>query len=78
MDWPFDFMEEDAKINPLGVGGGIASFNVHMHFRKVVFMDRNGKEYEAIASVEFKDRPVKTFKRVRWKPELPTFNANKE
>ena len=72
MDIPFDDLEDDIIINPLGGKFSVAPSHVHRHLRKVVFQKNDGSKLEVIASIEFKDFGSKKFKRVRWKPELET------
>ena len=73
MDIPFDDLNEDISINPMGARFAITRVHIQRHLRKVIFLNNNGQLFEAIASIEFKDDRSKTFKRVRWKPELSSF-----
>jgi hypothetical protein len=70
MDFPFGDLDEDVSINPLGGKYSVAPRHVHSHLRKVKFKAKDGKRFDAIAAIEFKDSRSKEFKRVRWKPDL--------
>jgi hypothetical protein len=76
MDYPFNDLDEDININPLGGRFAIAPIHVYRHLRKVVFQKKDGSKHEVIAGIEFKGFSSKKFKRVRWKPALSSFINN--
>lgn len=73
MEFPFNDLDEDVSINPLGGQFSVRPRHVHRHIRKVKAKSPTGEEIEAIAAIEFKDIRSKKFKRVRWKPDLIAF-----
>ena len=75
MDFPFNDLDEDIVINPIGGKFSVAPSHIYRHLRKVVFQKEDGAEHEVIAGIEFNGMFSKKFKRVRWKPELHSFSG---
>jgi hypothetical protein len=78
MEFPFNDLDEDVSINPIAGKFAVSPRHVHRHLRKVKFKNDNGKQFDAIAAIEFKDSHSKKFKRVRWKPDLSMIHDNNE